>query len=59
MKFAVHCGRVIEAEELGRVSNIWGEGINTAARILYVCALSQILVSEQYFDSYIAGGKYS
>lgn len=58
MKFAVHCGQVIEAEELGRVSNIWGEGINTAARILYVCAPSQILVSEQYFDSYIAG-KYS
>lgn len=53
MKFAVHSGQVIEADELGRVSNIWGEGMNTTARILYICAPAQILVSEQYYDGYI------
>lgn len=53
MKFAVHSGQVLEADELGRVSNIWGEGINTTARILYICGPAQVLVSEQYYDTYI------
>lgn len=30
MKFALHSGQVLEADEPGRVSNIWGEGINAA-----------------------------
>jgi class 3 adenylate cyclase len=55
MRFAIHAGQIIEAEELGRGTNIWGEGINVAARILNISAPGQILVSEQYFGQYIKG----
>ncbi len=53
LKFAVHAGTVVESSELGRESNIWGEGINTAERILGICAPSQILISQPYFDLYV------
>ena len=52
---AIHAGLVQEADELGGGTNVWGIGINMAARILTVAASSQILVSKQYFDHYISG----
>jgi class 3 adenylate cyclase/CRP-like cAMP-binding protein len=55
MRFAVHAGQIVEAPELGGSTNILGEGINTAARILTVSGAGQILVSDQYFDIYING----
>ena len=53
VKLAVHAGTVAESSELGRESNIWGEGINTTERILGICAPSQILVSQPFHDIYI------
>jgi class 3 adenylate cyclase len=53
MKLSVHAGTVAESSELGRESNIWGEGINTAERILGICAPSQILVSQPFYDIYV------
>jgi CRP-like cAMP-binding protein/class 3 adenylate cyclase len=55
LKVAVHAGTVAESSELGRESNIWGEGINTAERILGICAPSQILVSQPFHDLFIKG----
>ncbi len=53
LKLALHAGIVFEEEELGRGTNIWGDGINTAARILTICAASQILISDDYYNTYI------
>ncbi len=53
IKLAVHAGTVAESSELGRETNVWGEGINTTERILGICAPSQILVSQPYFDLYL------
>ena len=52
---ALHSGTVTEARELGRNRNIWGTGINTTARILSLALPGQLLVSKQYFASYIRG----
>jgi CRP-like cAMP-binding protein/class 3 adenylate cyclase len=53
LRFGVNAGSVQEGEELGGGTNIWGDGINMAARTLSVAATSQILVSTQYYDVYI------
>ena len=55
LRFGLHAGTVLEARELGRLTNIWGLGINMTARILTVSAPLQILVSKQYYDTYIKG----
>jgi hypothetical protein len=53
IRAALHAGTVREEIDLGRDTNIWGMGINTTARILSVSDESQLLVSRQYFDSYM------
>lgn len=53
LRVSLHSGMVQENDDLGKRTNIWGVGINMAARILSVTAESQILVSKQYFDAYI------
>jgi class 3 adenylate cyclase len=53
IRAALHSGTVQEGQGLGRETNMWGMGINTAARILSLAATSQLLVSRQYFDTYI------
>ncbi len=58
LRMALHAGTVQEAEELGRGTNIWGMGINTAARILTVALEAQLLVSRQYHDTYIANRRH-
>jgi len=55
LRFGLHAGTVVEAKELGRGTNIWGDGINTAARVLSICTPSQVLASENYYNSYIKG----
>lgn len=59
LRLGLHSGIVTEDDDLGRKTNIWGVGINTAARILGVSAARQLLVSKQYFDNYIAGQRES
>lgn len=59
LRLALHAGTVQEARELGRNTNIWGMGINMAARILSVAAPLQLLMSKQYFDNYIQGQRES
>ena len=53
IRAALHSGTIQEGQGLGRETNMWGVGINTAARILSLSATSQLLVSRQYFDTYI------
>jgi class 3 adenylate cyclase/CRP-like cAMP-binding protein len=53
IRAGLHSGTVQEGHGLGRETNMWGMGINTAARILSLAATSQLLVSQQYFDTYI------
>lgn len=55
LRFALHAGLVEESPELGGNTNIWGDGINKAARILAISANSQILVSDEYYKTYIKG----
>ncbi len=55
LRLGLHSGLVTEDDDLGWKTNIWGVGINTAARILAVSAANQLLVSKQYYDNYIAG----
>lgn len=57
LRVGLHAGMVQENDDLGRRTNIWGVGINMAARILSVTAESQILVSKQYFDNYVEGSR--
>lgn len=59
LRLALHSGTVQEARELGRTTNVWGMGINMAARALSVASSSQLLVSKQYFDTYIKGQRES
>lgn len=53
LTMALHAGTVTEARELGRNRNIWGTGINMTARILSVAVPGQLLISKQYFDTYL------
>jgi CRP-like cAMP-binding protein len=53
LRFGLHAGDVQEGEELGGGTNIWGDGINMAARVLSVCGNSQVLVSEKYYQNYV------
>lgn len=55
LTMALHAGTVTEARELGSNRNIWGTGINMTARILSVAVPGQLLISKQYFDTYIHG----
>lgn len=55
LRIAINAGLVEEGSELGRSTNIWGDGINKAARILSICATSQILLSDEYHKTYIKG----
>ena len=55
LTMALHAGTVTEARELGRNRNIWGTGVNMTARILSVAVPGQLLISKQYFDTYIHG----
>ncbi|MCH8804846.1 MAG: cyclic nucleotide-binding domain-containing protein [Planctomycetes bacterium] len=55
LRLSLHTGPIREGDELRRETNIWGAGINTAARILSVAAPSQLLMSKQYYDTYIRG----
>ncbi len=59
LRLALHSGTVQEARELGRSTNVWGMGINMAARALSVAASSQLLVSKQYFDLFVKGQRES
>ena len=49
LRFGIHAGPVYERDELIGGTNVWGDGINMAARILDVACHSQILVSSQYY----------
>src|SRR6266404_1073364 len=55
IRAALHAGSVREDADFDRDrdSNIWGMGINTTARILSVSDENQLLVSKQYYDTYI------
>jgi CRP-like cAMP-binding protein len=53
IRAALHAGSVRENPDLGRDTNIWGMGINTTARILSISDENQLLVSKQYYDTYI------
>jgi class 3 adenylate cyclase len=53
LRFGLHAGPVYESNELTGSTNILGNGINMAARILGVAGNSQMLVSSQYYDAYI------
>ena len=53
IRAGLHSGTIQEGRGLGRETNMWGMGINTAARILSLAATSQLLVSQQYFDTYV------
>lgn len=53
MRMALHAGTVQEGQEFGEDTNIWGLGINITARILSVSLPSQLLVSKQYYDTYL------
>ena len=53
IRAALHAGCVREDEDLSHETNIWGMGINTTARILSVSDEDQMLVSKQYYDTYI------
>lgn len=55
LRLGLHAGTVTEAPEFGTTRNIWGLGINTAARILSIAAPDQLLVSKQYIDTYLTG----
>ncbi len=55
LRFAIHSGLVEEGPELGRNSNIWGDGINKTNRILSVCSASQILISNDYYNAFVKG----
>ena len=57
LRMGLHAGTVSDGEDLGRGRNVWGVGINTASRILAVSGKSQLLVSKQYFESYIQGDR--
>ncbi len=54
VRMGLHSGLVKEAEDLGQNTNIWGVGINTTSRILAISGKSQLLVSRQYYETYIA-----
>jgi class 3 adenylate cyclase len=53
IRAALHAGIVAEDADMFRSTNIWGNGINTTARILSIGKPSQLLVSLQYFDDYL------
>lgn len=53
LRMSLHAGTVQEGEEFENGTNIWGNGINTAARLLSVSLPSQLLVSKQYYDTYL------
>lgn len=53
LRLGLHAGTVTEDDDFGWKTNVWGVGINTAARILAVSAADQLLISKQYFDTYI------
>jgi class 3 adenylate cyclase len=53
LRLGLHAGIVHESDELGGGTNIWGDGINMAARVLSVSVNSQVLVSNQYYENYI------
>lgn len=53
LRLGLHAGTVTEEDDFGWKTNVWGVGINTAARILAVSACDQLLISKQYFDTYI------
>jgi hypothetical protein len=55
LRMALHAGTVREGLELGGGTNIWGWGINMAARILSIASPRQLLVSKAYFGTYIEG----
>jgi len=55
IRAALHSGTIQEGYGLRRETNMWGMGINTAARILSLAAPAQLLVSRQYFDTYVQG----
>lgn len=55
LRMGLHSGLVMEADDLGRNTNIWGVGINTTSRILAISGKSQLLASRQYYETYIAG----
>ena len=53
LRWALHSGPVVEGTGLKQENNIWGLGINVTSRILSIAAPSQLLISKQYFDTYI------
>jgi len=57
LRFGLHAGPVYESYELAGGTNIRGDGINMAARVLSVASNSQALVSNQYYDTYIHNRK--
>lgn len=52
IRAGLHAGSVSERQDIGRALNIWGMGINIAARIVSVAAPGQLLISREYHDQY-------
>jgi class 3 adenylate cyclase len=50
VRIGLHAGTVVQAEDFDGRVNVWGHGINMAARILGAAKPGQILVSEWYHN---------
>jgi class 3 adenylate cyclase len=53
IRFGIHAGTVQEGHELGSGTNVWGHGINTAARITSIASPFQVLISDEYYNDYV------
>ena len=53
LSLGLHAGIVTEGDDLRKGANVWGVGINIASRILSVAAPSQLLISRQYYETFI------
>jgi len=53
LRLGLHAGTVHEGKELTAGTNVWGHGINTAARITAMAQPGQVLISQEYYDSYL------
>jgi hypothetical protein len=53
VRFGLHSGTVHESAEFRGGTNVWGHGINEAARIKDLAAPNQVLISGAYFDAFI------
>lgn len=53
IRLGLHSGTVTEGSDFSGDRNVWGIGINIVSRILAIASPYQLLVSKQYFDTFI------